>query len=181
MPAPAVTATVPADPPFAKGSIIWQRKAGLPVWAWALIGLGLALAVTVWRRNQTGQTGQAPDVYDAGIGTLQPNPIFILPPGQQGPPGPPGPPGPGTVPGAPPAGGRRRPPRQNPGSPFPPPPNEVTVTKGANSDAWINSMTAQYGLYWNQLSDMYPGLNANVAGSGSTATFKATGTYKRKA
>ena len=51
--------------PFAKGSIIWEKKGPLPVWAWALIVLLIVLVFAWWRRNRAAAKaaeGQ-PDTY----------------------------------------------------------------------------------------------------------------------
>lgn len=100
----APTQTPPSSPPFAKGSIIWEKKGPLPVWAWALIVLGLLLLWSWWRRNKA--TGDATAVATGDETTLPgdqtPPPVFILPQAT--------PPAvnvtvPVTVPTAPPAGG----------------------------------------------------------------------------
>lgn len=105
-PAPA------GNPPFAGGSIIWEKKGPLPVWAWALLLLGLVLAVTMWRRNSAG----SPDVEaPASVPDNQnQRPIFILPPTTT--------PAvnvnvPATVPAAPPGGGSSPPLNQPPSGP----------------------------------------------------------------
>jgi hypothetical protein len=109
--------TAPSSPPFAKGSIIWERKGPLPVWAWALIGLLVVLVFTWWRRNRASAneaaTGGAVD--QALPGDQGAPPVFIMPPSVspivnvspvvkvKTPP-------PTTVPPAPPAAGREDPP-----------------------------------------------------------------------
>jgi hypothetical protein len=155
--------TIPARPPFAAQSIIWEKRGPLPVWAWLIIGLAGLFAALWWRRNKaaaaeanTGYTGTA------AINQQQTIPPII-----------------NTWPSVPPGGGRNNPPTTNPGSPFPPAPAKVTVQGGTSSDAWINTMTGSYGLYWNQLAAMYPGIVENVQGSGPSARFKATKTYER--
>lgn len=74
--------TVPAKgAPFAKDSIIWQRKGPLPVWAWALLVLALVLGISVWRRNR--RTAEAATVATGGTDTLPGDqsapPVFIVP------------------------------------------------------------------------------------------------------
>lgn len=69
--------------PFAKGSIIWEKKGPLPVWAWALLGLLAVLVFTVWRRNRSGaQATEAATGYSADTGLpagTNMTPIFIVP------------------------------------------------------------------------------------------------------
>lgn len=108
----ADTKTAPAKSkaPFLPGSIIWERKGPLPVWAWILILLGLVFAVAWWRRNQA--TAQADEAATGGVrgiyrdelpGDQTAPPIFVVPQAPVSPvtvlPPPP------TVPAAPPAGG----------------------------------------------------------------------------
>lgn len=92
--------------PFAKGSIIWRKYGPLPVWAWALILLGILLAFTVWRRNKAGSadTEEALAYVDELPGDQTAPPVFINQPGPTniGPINVPI----TTVPGAPPGGGR---------------------------------------------------------------------------
>ncbi len=163
------TATIPASPPFAPQSVIWQKRGPLPVWAWMLIGVAVLFMLTWWRRNRTAAASATSDAYSSPTIQQQGYPaVFVLPPlndtGRHRPPG----------------GGREQPPTGNPGSQFPPPPNEITVTGGANSDSFINQFSTQYGIYWGQLADMYPGIVENIKGGGPTATFKSTKTFKRK-
>jgi len=138
--APAATGSAP----FAKGSIIWEKKGPLPVWAWALILLGLVLVVTMWRRNRatgeanTAATGGA----DYGIlpGTQGAPAIFVVPqvgqqtftpahmphkrrPADQ------------TVPPAPPGGGRQDPPGV-PAPGLPQIPASLTVPANENPVYW---------------------------------------------
>lgn len=77
----AVDQAAPKSAPFAQGSIIWQRKGPLPVWAWALIVLGLVLAVTMWRRNKAaGEADEARTGHlDELPGDQTSGPIFIVP------------------------------------------------------------------------------------------------------
>lgn len=92
-------ATVPANPPFAKGSIIWERRAGLPVWAWAALVIVGFLIFWTWRRNRQPATAPRADTVASSATTdLASKNIFILP-------------GPGvyTGPGCPPGGGRDEP------------------------------------------------------------------------
>jgi hypothetical protein len=101
--------------PFAKGSIIWEKKGPLPVWAWALILLGLVLAVAMWRRNKndaaatettTGDSAPLPGNQSAG-------PIFIVPSAAT-----PAVNITNTVPHAPPGAGRPTPPSNPPPTGF---------------------------------------------------------------
>jgi len=173
MPAPAST-TIPANPPFMKGSVIWQRKAGLPVWAWLMIGLAVAFAAMWWRRNKQSAA-------EATTATPDPNqqqtPVFIVPQA-------PVPSVINTVPGAPPGSGRTSPPSKAPGAGFPPTPREITVQAGTSSDDWINAMTKKYGVYWNQIQVIYrtptgEWLPSNITGTGAAARFKDTKTYQK--
>jgi len=139
-----------SNQPFLKGSIIWEKKGPLPVWAWALLALGLVLVVVWWRRNRSAasEANEAATGTDELPGDQGAPPVFIIPPGPIGPPGPPGPPGvPGappytrpdpskprpnptpTVPPAPPGGGRPAPPKVPTPKPAPPKGGYVSVTK----------------------------------------------------
>lgn len=69
--------------PFLKGSVLWQKKGPLPVWAWAIIGLAVLFVIMWWRRNKaaaasaevaTGQENPLPGNQGAP-------PIFIMPQG----------------------------------------------------------------------------------------------------
>lgn len=110
---PAQTAnSSTASQPFAKGSIIWQKKGPLPVWAWALILLGIVLAWSVWRRNKADADATEADLayVDELPGDQTAPPVFVIQPGPQPPvnvnvtaPI-------TTVPSAPPGGGRVTPP-----------------------------------------------------------------------
>lgn len=165
------TTTIPANPPFARGSLIWQKRGPLPVWAWMLIGLLGLLVFTWWRRNRTAAAsgkGEIPVVP----GSQQQTPVFIVQPT------------PATPPHCPPGGGRPAPPAANPGSPFPPPPETVSTVGGQTSDPWINDMTARYGLYWNQIAAIYvddagQSIGTNVKGGGPTATWKQSKSFHR--
>lgn len=77
---PGKTTTV--TPPFAKGSIIWEKKGPLPVWGWALIGLALVLLVVWWRRDKAEATANqvATNYTDELPGDQSAPAIFILPP-----------------------------------------------------------------------------------------------------
>ena len=96
-------AAPPAKGPFLKNSIIWEKKGPLPVWAWALIVLGLVLAVTMWRKNKAASDTTTTDVGNVPANQAAP-PIFIMPQG-------PAPNVTVTVPAAPPGAGRPGPPR----------------------------------------------------------------------
>lgn len=52
-----------SKPPFAAGSIIWRRVGPLPVWAWSLIGIGLAVIALQWRRNRAEAEVQPSDQH----------------------------------------------------------------------------------------------------------------------
>lgn len=95
--------------PFLKGSIIWQKKGPLPVWAWAAIGLGVVLAVSMWRRNKAEATSTEVATGDPGTlpGNQSAGPIFVVP-------GAATPAVNVTVPTAPPGAGRPRPPGVTP-------------------------------------------------------------------
>lgn len=71
-----------AKPAGGKRSILFEKKGPLPVWAWALILLGVLLAWSVWRRNKTDKAATA---TTTGDGTPLPGdqtapPVFIVPP-----------------------------------------------------------------------------------------------------
>jgi len=53
----------------------------------------------------------------------------------------------------------------SPGQPGPGPtgPQFVSVVKGQNSDAWINSMTAAFGLHYGELANLNPSLPGNIS------------------
>jgi len=154
----AVAQQAPAsNAPFLKGSIIWEKKGPLPVWAWALLVLGLVLAVTMWRRNSASATATEATTG----GDVPPNqaapPVFIVP---QGPP-------PNvtiTVPGAPPGAGRPHPPLT------PRPPSNFRDT-GA---IWTDALE----LHWDQvpgasgyaIRDLGSGQVHSVVGGNTTGT-----------
>ncbi len=108
------------------GSVLWEKKGPLPVWAWALLVLGLVLVATIWRRNRAAPepVTDASTTTDTGLSNLSAGPIFIVPGATTPGPAPvaprPGPwaahRGPVTVPGAPPGAGRPGPP-MNPVAP----------------------------------------------------------------
>lgn len=138
---------VQARKPFAQGSIIWEKKGPLPVWAWAALLLGLVLVVMVWRRNkstnaQSEAAAGAPTPTDSGLTNVGQTPIFILPQGTNGSSGPQAP---ATFPHAPPGGGRHHPPSQAPSAPpptqnTPPEPTSADVPVGANLYDWAWSV-----------------------------------------
>ena len=76
--------------PFLKGSLIWRKMGPLPVWAWALIVLGVALAWVSWRRNRAAGNEAATGYTDELPGNQSAPAIFVVPQV--------------TVPSAPPAG-----------------------------------------------------------------------------
>lgn len=145
---PAATGTKP----FAKGSIIWEKKGPLPVWAWALIVLGVLLAWSLWRKNKTASTANATVTGDGSPlpGDQTAPSIFIVPPASPPPVNvtvpvttvPAGPPVGDTTTTAPPAGGAAPPsgPPAGTGSPVPSPPGVyVTVAKYTSSNPPWNS------------------------------------------
>jgi hypothetical protein len=77
------TQTPPAQTtaPFAPGSIIWQRKGPLPVWAWALLLLGAVLAWSMWRKNRSAADATAIATGDGTPlpGDQTPPPVFVVP------------------------------------------------------------------------------------------------------
>lgn len=161
-------------PPFAKGSVIWQQKGPLPVWAWALVVLLAVLVFTWWRRNRatatateatTGYTSQlpgdqsAPPVFIVPVSPPPPvnvapadvtvNPTINVPPPIVTPSVVPPP---ATVPTAPPAGGSP-PPVAPPGGapPTPSPPGGyVTVTK------WPDSSVPRESTLWDIAGSWLP-------------------------
>lgn len=62
-------ATVPANPPFARGSLIWERKGPLPVWGWAALVLVLLLGVTYWRRRSSATSSASSSTASSSAGT----------------------------------------------------------------------------------------------------------------
>lgn len=75
MTAPATQET--SRQPFLRGSIIWQRRFGLPVWGWLLILLALVIVIMSWRRRAKSGSGTEMEVIPGQ--DTQPNPIFIVP------------------------------------------------------------------------------------------------------
>jgi hypothetical protein len=132
------TATQTSGQPFAKGSIIWRKYGPLPVWAWALIVLGVVLAWSVWRRNKAADENTEAELayVDELPGDQTAGPIFIVPQLPAPNVGPINVTAPiSTVPTAPPGGGRPAPPGGQPvpkpiPKPVPQSPGRwVTVTK----------------------------------------------------
>lgn len=120
-----------AGPGFLRGSIIWQRKAGLPVWAWGGIALVLVLVIVWWRGRGQADANSTTTGDEDVPGNQTPPPVFIVPQA-------PNPiittPITVTVPEAPPGGGRPGPPPVPPGMPPPaptpaPPGGYVSVSK----------------------------------------------------
>jgi hypothetical protein len=98
--------------PFMAGSMIWQKKGPLPVWAWIVIGLSLLFVVTWWRRNKAAATESneaVTGIYRDELPGNQGVPVFVVPQAPAAPvtilPPPPPPTPPVTVPEAPPGGG----------------------------------------------------------------------------
>lgn len=119
----------PSNPPFAKGSIIWQKRGPLPIWAWTLIVLLVLLVVVWWRRNRAAAGVEPADPvesYEQLPGDQTAPPVFVVPSA----------PNPiittpinVTVPPAPPGGGRPMPPPRPPGMPAPKPVPEMPAPK----------------------------------------------------
>jgi len=166
--------------PFAKGSIIWEKKGPLPVWAWAGLLLGLVLIVVMWRRNKTqaeantAATGGA----DYGIlpGTQGAPAIFVVPqvggttiPSDHQPrtPSPrdmprrrrhPGPVPPDTTtPPAPPGGGRQDPPGTPPPPSLPQIPASLTAPANTNLYNWSQQVESQYTGFSGTIFDIIRG------------------------
>lgn len=163
--------------PFAKGSIIWEKRAGLPIWQWAAVLLLVLLLVLWWRYRRSGTSGQTGDtISDANgyswplPGDQTPPPVFIVPSAAT-----PAvnvtnttPPAtvtvvPATVPTAPPAAGAP-PPVAPPGGSTPtpaPPGGYVTTTKYPDSSvprestlwdiagSWLPAGPSNWGQIWN--------------------------------
>jgi hypothetical protein len=171
----AAEVAAPAESqPFLRGSIIWQKKGGLPVWAWGGLVLLVALVFVWWRGrgDQTqAQADQAATGYDNLPGDQSAPPVFVVPQA-------PNPiittPITVTVPAAPPGGGRDGPPQVPPGQPPPqptpsPPGGYVSVTKYPDNTApkeatlwdiahsWLPAGAAQWKQIWT-----HP-LNADLA------------------
>lgn len=160
-------------PPFAKGSIIWEKKGPLPVWAWAGLVLGLVLIVVMWRRNKT--QGEANYAATGGMdygplaGTQGAPAIFVVPQvgGTVIPNGDKKKPSPRdmprrrtpdqTTPPAPPGGGRQDP----PGTPAPPGlpqiPASLTVPANENLYAWSQNVEGQYTGFSGPIFDIIRG------------------------
>jgi hypothetical protein len=125
--------------PFLQGSVIWQKKGPLPVWAWAIIGLALVFIIMWWRRNQQASTD--PGFYrDELPGDQGAPPIFIVPQAPVSPvtilPAPPA-----TVPTAPPGGGSAPPMAL---------PTQLTAPANKNLYEWIDEVNrANPGLEFN--------------------------------
>lgn len=128
------TTTAAPTRPFASGSVIWRKVGPLPVWAWALILVGLIIAFQAWRARNTAQeqaTGGAVDETLPGDQTAPP--VFIVPQGPQ-----PIVNVPITVAPAPPGGGSPPPTTPPPPAgpvPKPPPGKWVTITKYPDNTA----------------------------------------------
>lgn len=132
----------PAKAPFLPGSILWQRKGPLPVWAWALVGLALVFVIMWWRRNRAEPQGGQGYYRDELPGDQGAPPIFVMPPSI--------PPNvtvpitvqpPATVPPAPPGGGAGPPTVL---------PSTAVAPAGKNLYEWIDELnTANPGLAFN--------------------------------
>ncbi len=151
----ATTQAQPANSskaPFMKGSIIWEKRGPLPVWAWLLIGLALLLLVVMWRRNLNGDANAIATGDETALpGNQAAPPIFIVPqaptPAVQVPINVlPSPAAPATVPTAPPGAGAP-PPTQAPASPAPIPASPgkvVSVTKYPSTFGTISGIWAYF-------------------------------------
>jgi hypothetical protein len=110
--------------PFLKGSILWQKKGPLPVWAWLGIGLLLVVVFMVWRRNRAaGEATEAATGYEQLPGDQTAPPVFVMPQ-------PPNPIVTVTVPTAPPGTGRPDAPKVPPKQPAPIPPGPKPAPPG---------------------------------------------------
>jgi len=168
MTAPVKTSSAP----FAKGSIIWQKKGPLPVWAWAGLVLGLVLVVTMWRRNKS--QGEANYAATGGMdygpleGTQGAPAIFVVPQvggtvlpnggGKKWTPKnmPPRRPPDQTNPPAPPGGGRQDPPGV-PAPSLPQIPATLTVPANENLYNWSQNVEGQYTGYTGPIFDTIRG------------------------
>jgi len=77
----ATVEQAPTREPFLRGSIIWQKRGPLPVWAWALLALLLLLVVVWWRRNRAASDATTAATGDQPLpGDQTAPPVFIVPP-----------------------------------------------------------------------------------------------------
>lgn len=159
-PAPS-RSTVPAQPPFARNSIVWEKRAGLPVWAWAGLVLLLVLVIVWWRSrssssSSTSSSGVTTTTTSGGSSSTGSNTGTDTGTGTT------------TTPGSDPGTGDGN--TTPPGSGAPPPtttpaPNPaggwVTVTKWPDStwpkedslwniaESWLPEGASNWGLIWN--------------------------------
>lgn len=154
--------------PFMQGSVIWQKKGPLPVWAWALIGLALIFIVTWWRRNRA--TGAATEsVTGEGQGMMSAPPVFIVPQAAT--------PAvnvqlPATVPTAP-AGGGANPPLTTPST--------ASVPLEYNIYTWIDDLNRSnpgLGLDFGKLEMFNPGMRKYIRWDPGTGGAKVPKFYK---
>lgn len=136
------TAAAGGQPPFARGSMIWRKAGPLPMWAWGLILLGVALAWSLWRRNRAAGEASTAAAGEELPGDQTAPPVFVVPQAPVSPVvvTPP----PATVPPAPPGGGRELPPAppKPPGGPKPPPGRWVTVVAySSKSPSWASTIS----------------------------------------
>jgi hypothetical protein len=140
--------------PFLKGSLIWRKMGPLPVWAWALIVLGVALAWVSWRRNRAAGNEAATGYTDELPGNQSAPAIFVVPQV--------------TVPSAPPAGGRPHPPGGGTGVRYLTlgPSLGVRETTGRERDLydWLKDIGGpKYGMSdMDQLRALNPGLDKSL-------------------
>jgi hypothetical protein len=182
--------------PFAKGSIIWEKKGPLPVWAWVLIVLAVLLGVAWWRRNKaagqatTAQKGYGYDLdgtTDTGLSNTGAGPIFIVPTGVT-PPATPNDmprrrrphPWPSTGHDTPPGGGRDDTPSTPPPTPTAPVrPASVTVPANTDLYSFSQSLEQQYGgsfdiIGWLRGMGVEPSWSSNVTQFGHDQSWAAT-------
>lgn len=74
-------ATPPGGGNPAGGSILTKKTGPLANWIWMALLLLVALAYSLWKRNQSASTdeGPAPDGSDDTLDNQTPPPVFILP------------------------------------------------------------------------------------------------------
>jgi hypothetical protein len=65
--------------PFAPNSVVWQKRAGVPVWGWLLMLLGGLLLFAWWRRSRQSTGTEAMGYTWPAPGDQTPPPVFIVP------------------------------------------------------------------------------------------------------
>lgn len=92
-----------ADPPPVQGSTLTRKYGPMPLWAWMLVGLGLALVYRSWQANKAAAAQQTPTTVDTTPPMVDQTFVTVNAPINTAPDEPPGqgraePPGPGPTP-----------------------------------------------------------------------------------